>query len=289
MCAKSLLKTNNQRINECCTQIIRSSECPPPSSSLCRPNIPSASFGRSEIISEQRKNLECKNRLRAAAATAAAAAAVNPCAIVESNDLVNYGKVKDIKTRTQLYSYDYLSRGDSSTTTKRTTSPTGLCCKKLAPLVRDPNEFFYLDKLYNSTSSSSSSSSCKSSTRARICAHPAPLPNLPRVTRSTESLSCANNNANNHLRVDNSCASRLDRSSQQQVTFLDDHRINLDSRGNCCATTKRTSGPLTTGLSRRLPPNVSVSAGSLCEENCAPYTNYLEIGNQTSGNIINRF
>lgn len=69
---------------------------------------------------------------------------------------VNYGKVRDLTSKTHLYSFDYLSKAN-----------------RLMPLIRDQNEFYYLDKLYNTTTSSNSfmsasSLSSSSSTKSKL-------------------------------------------------------------------------------------------------------------------------
>lgn len=221
-------------------ELIKCTEPPRLNTPTCLRTTPLPS---SAIISETDY---CKNRL-------------------DKNDLVNYGKIRDIKTRTQLYSYDYMSRNGMRA--DETAAAGGLggssvpCCKKIASLIRDPNEFYYLDKLYNSSAASSPSVSCKSSTRARICAHPAPLPDFQRARTNTTTTAAAADLARSSRISSRDCR-------PSQVSFLDDHRIG----SYCCS---RQTSPQT-GLN--LPKNLSFSAGSLCDASYAPYTNYLEIG-----------
>lgn len=164
------------------------------------------------------------------------AEAVSSCNNNDNNKLVNYGKIRAVKTRTQLYSYDYLSRNNSAASR----------LKSLATITRDPNEFYYLDKLYNSSTSSS-----ESSTRARICSHPAPLP-----------VRCHNS----------SFLSSMPRKIDIEASRChDEQNFKLDScRNGSYETQNRLVPP---------PSNISISAGNLCDSIVyKPYTNYLEIG-----------
>lgn len=166
------------------------------------------------------------------------------------NETTKYGKIKDCKSRAELYSYDYLTRS---------------CQNKLAPIVRDPNEFFYLDKLYNSSRSGCSDSS--SLTRARICSHPAPLPNiLPRCS-SHQSISLARPN----------CDALATSPNSRQVKFIDDHGLNVNSCGNVeCKGDRYLKFGRTYNSETMLPMSGDDQLDNYVYSK--PYTNYLEIG-----------